>query len=202
MAEGESVVVHAAAGGVGSLAVQLAKRYGAGRVIATASTEEKRALAIELGADVAVDPNEEDLKAALREANGGAKVDIVLEMAGGRVFDQSLRALAPFGRLVTYGQASRESNQVSSGALMARSQAVIGFWLVHCFSRPQEMIAEPLAGAVRARRVRRAARDRGRGVRAVGGPPRARGHAGAADERQAVARSVAVARGERQRLAG
>ncbi len=119
MAEGESVVVHAAAGGVGSLAVQLAKRYGAGRVIATASTEEKRALALELGADVAVDANEEDLKGALREANGGAKVDIVLEMAGGHVFDQSLRALAPFGRLVTYGQASRESNQVSSGALMA-----------------------------------------------------------------------------------
>ena len=104
MAEGESVVVHAAAGGVGSLAVQLAKRYGAGRVIATASTEEKRALALELGADVAVEPNAEDLKSALREANGGAKVDIVLEMAGGRVFDQSLRALAPFGRLVTYGQ--------------------------------------------------------------------------------------------------
>ncbi len=81
---------------------------------------------------------------ALLDANGGAKVDIVLEMTGGRVFDQSLRALAPFGRLVTYGQASRESNEISSGALMARSQAVIGFWLVHCFSRPQEMIAEPL----------------------------------------------------------
>jgi NADPH:quinone reductase len=143
MAEGESVVVHAAAGGVGSLAVQLAKRYGAGRVIATASTEEKRALALELGADAAVDPNEEDLNAALREANGGAKVDIVLEMAGGRVFDQSLRALAPFGRLVTYGQASREGNEVASGGLMARSQAVVGFWLVHCFGRPG-MVAEPL----------------------------------------------------------
>src|SRR5215207_193831 len=143
LAEGESVVVHAAAGGVGSLAVQLAKRYGAGRVIATASTEQKRALALELGADVAVDPNEEDLKGALREANGGAKVDVVLEMAGGRVFDQSLRALAPFGRLVTYGIASREPNQVSNGALMARSQAVIGFWLMHCFGRPG-MVAEPL----------------------------------------------------------
>ena len=82
-------------------------------MIATASTEEKRALALELGADAAVDPNAEDLNAALREANGGDKVDIVLEMAGGRVFDQSLRALAPFGRLVTYGLASREPNQVS-----------------------------------------------------------------------------------------
>jgi len=143
LAEGESVVVHAAAGGVGSLAVQLAKRFGAGRVIATASTEDKRALALELGADAAVDPNEEDLNAALREANGGAKVDIVLEMAGGRVFDQSLRALAPLGRLVTYGMASREPNQISSGSLMGRSQAVIGFWLMHCFGRPG-MIAEPL----------------------------------------------------------
>jgi NADPH2:quinone reductase len=143
LAEGESVVVHAAAGGVGSLAVQLAKRYGAGRVIATASSEDKRALALELGADAAVDPGEEELAAALREANGGAKVDIVLEMAGGRVFDQSLRALAPFGRLVTYGLASGEPNQVVNGGLMRRSQAVIGFWLMHCFGRPG-MIAEPL----------------------------------------------------------
>jgi NADPH2:quinone reductase len=143
LAEGESVVVHAAAGGVGSLAVQLAKRYGAGRVIATASSEEKRGLALELGADAAVDPNAEDLNAALREANGGAKVDVVLEMAGGRMFDQSLKALAPFGRLVTYGLASREPNEVSNGALMARSQAVVGFWLMHCFGRPG-MVAEPL----------------------------------------------------------
>jgi NADPH2:quinone reductase len=113
-------------------------------VIATASSADKRALALELGADAAVDPNAEDLNAALREANGGNKVDIVLEMAGGRVFDQSMRALAPFGRLVTYGLASREPNQVSNGGLMRRSQAVVGFWLMHCFARPQEMIAEPL----------------------------------------------------------
>jgi NADPH2:quinone reductase len=143
LAEGESVVVHAAAGGVGSLAVQLAKRFGAGRVIATASSEDKRALARELGADAAVDAREPELAAALREANDGAKVDVVLEMAGGHVFDQSLRALAPFGRLVVYGMASREGNEVTSGALMARSQAVVGFWLTHCFGRAG-MVAEPL----------------------------------------------------------
>ena len=141
---GEAVVVHAAAGGVGSLAVQLAKPLGAGRVIATASSEEKRRLALELGADAAVDPNAPDLGRALREANGGEKVDVVLEMAGGRVFDESLKALAPFGRLVTYGIASREPNQVSSGALMRRSQAVIGFWLMHCLGR-EEMTREPLS---------------------------------------------------------
>ncbi len=141
---GETVVVHAAAGGVGSLAVQLAKPFGAGRVIATASTEDKRRLALELGADAAVDPNADDLNGALREANGGAKVDVVLEMAGGRVFDESLKALAPFGRLVTYGLASREPNQLSNASLMQRSQAVVGFWLMHCLGRP-DMMTEPVA---------------------------------------------------------
>ena len=143
LAKGESVVVHAAAGGVGTILVQLAKLYGAGRVIATASTEDKRALALELGADAAVDPSAEDLNGALREANGGEKVDIVLEMAGGRIFDESMKALAPFGRLVTYGMASREPNQVSNGGLMRRSQAVIGFWLMHCLPH-REMVEPPL----------------------------------------------------------
>jgi NADPH2:quinone reductase len=143
LAEGETVVVHAAAGGVGSLAVQLAKTMGAGRVIATASTESKRALALELGADAAVDVNAEDLAGELRAANGGRRVDVVLEMAGGRVFDASLEALAPFGRLVTYGMASRESNQVASGLLMRRSAAVIGFWLMHTL-RDRAMVEKPL----------------------------------------------------------
>ena len=143
LAEGESVVVHAAAGGVGSLAVQLARPMGAGRVIATASSAEKRDLALELGADAAVDVGAEELAERLIEANDGQRVDVVLEMAGGRVFDESLKALAPFGRLVTYGIASREQNEVRSGALMRRSHAVVGFWLMHCLGRP-EMVAEPL----------------------------------------------------------
>lgn len=145
LAEGESVVVHSAAGGVGSLAVQLAKPLGAGRVIATASSPEKRELALELGADAAVDSRAEDLGSALEEANEGKKVDVVLEMAGGRVFDQSLGALAPFGRLVTYGLASREPSTISNGTLLKRSQAVVGFWLMHCLERPQEMVVGPLA---------------------------------------------------------
>jgi NADPH2:quinone reductase len=140
---GESVVVHAAAGGVGSLAVQLGGAMGAGRVIATASTEEKRALALELGADVAIDASPKGMKERLEEANGG-KVDVVFEMAGGEVFEASLAALAPFGRLVTYGIASRQPNEISSGALMRRSRAVVGFWLMHCIGRP-EMVDEALA---------------------------------------------------------
>ena len=143
VAEGESVVVHAAAGGVGSLAVQLGKPMGAGRVIATASTDEKRALALELGADVAIDASPEGMKERLQEANDGAKIDAVFEMAGGEVCEASLAALAPFGRLVTYGIASRQPNQISSGALMRRSRAVVGFWLMNCIGRP-EMVDEAL----------------------------------------------------------
>jgi NADPH2:quinone reductase len=144
VAPGETVVVHAAAGGVGSLAVQLGKPLGAGRVIATASTPDKRALALELGADAAVDGAPEGLKERLLEANLGAPVDVVFEMAGGAVFEQSLEALAPFGRLVTYGISSGENNTVRSGDLMRRSRAVVGFWMAHCIGRPA-MIDEALA---------------------------------------------------------
>src|SRR3954454_17513818 len=112
MQPGESVVVIAGAGGVGSLAVQLAKHWGAGRVIATASSPEKRALTEELGADASVDPaladdDPETSAAALREPNGWHRVDIVLAMTGGHVFDGSQSALAPFGGLVAYGMAGR-----------------------------------------------------------------------------------------------
>ncbi|WP_086819358.1 zinc-binding dehydrogenase [Allokutzneria sp. NRRL B-24872] len=145
MIEGETVVVHAAAGGVGSLAVQLAKQWGAGRVIATASTEEKRAKALELGADVAVDGAPEGLKERLIEANGGKRVDIVLEMVGGPTFDASLAALGRFGRVITYGAASREAaTPVVPAALMRGSKSVVGFWLADCFGVPG-MIGEPLA---------------------------------------------------------
>jgi NADPH2:quinone reductase len=144
LAAGESVVVIAAAGGVGSLAVQLGRQFGAGRVIAVASTEEKRALTLELGADAAIDAAPEGLTERIVAANDGRQVDAVFEMAGGAVFDACLDALAPFGRLVAYGIASREQNDVRSGALMRKSRSVVGFWLMHCFGR-RELVEEPLA---------------------------------------------------------
>ena len=140
---GETVVVHAAAGGVGSLAVQLARRAGA-HVIATASTEEKRQLARELGAHAAVDPDPGGLAARLIEANGDRRVDVVLEMVGGDVFRQSLGALGTFGRLVIYGQASHEPSQLEAARLQSRCRSVVGFWLMDCIGR-DELMAEPLA---------------------------------------------------------
>ncbi|HEY8640356.1 MAG TPA: zinc-binding dehydrogenase [Solirubrobacterales bacterium] len=147
---GESVVVEAAAGGTGSLAVQLAKRAGAGRVIALASSEEKRALTLELGADAAVDSRADDLGEQILAANDGEMVDVVLEMSGGEAFEATLGVLAPFGRLVAFGIASREENEVRTGTLMRSGRAVIGFWLVHLFSRPDVLrrgIEELFGGA-------------------------------------------------------
>ena len=140
---GESVVVIAAAGGVGSLAVQVGRAMGAGRVIATASSAEKRELALRLGADAAVDVTARDLAERLVEANGGDPVDIVLETAGGRVFDAGMQALAPFGRMVAYGISSREQNAVRTGRLLRRSQSVVGFWLFEALKHA-EMVDGPL----------------------------------------------------------
>jgi len=141
---GESVVVVSGAGGVGSLAVGLGRGMGAGRVIATASTPEKRELVRSLGADVAVDTASPTLRDDLLEANGGEPVDVVFEMAGGGVFDACFDALAPLGRLVAYGISSREQNQVRTGKLLKTSRAVVGFWLFHVTHRP-ELVAPALA---------------------------------------------------------
>ncbi|ATA59356.1 alcohol dehydrogenase [Geobacillus stearothermophilus] len=127
--EGETVLVHAAAGGVGTLAVQLAKRFGAKTVIATASTEEKRALAARLGADVTIDYTKDGWAAEVMEATDGRGVDVALEMAGGDVFHQTLDCLAPFGRLVVYGAASGEMTRLNPVRLMAKNWSVIGFFL-------------------------------------------------------------------------
>ena len=138
---GESVVIHAGAGGVGSVAIQLAKLWGA-FVIAVTSSDEKKKLCMELGADVVVDAGEADLAQALIKANNGKGVDLILEMVGGTTFDQSLDALAAFGRIVTYGMASRKPpKSLQPGALMPKSQSVIGFWLVNALA-DKELMAE------------------------------------------------------------
>ena len=136
---GESVVVHAGAGGVGSIAIQLAKLWGA-YVIAVTSSDEKKKLCKELGADAVVDAGEVDLKNALLAANNNKPVDIVLEMVGGTTFDQSLEALAPFGRLIFYGMASRQApKNLAPGVLMPKSQTVSGFWLVNALAKRELM---------------------------------------------------------------
>ena len=126
---GETVAVMAAAGGLGSLAVQLARLHGASRVIAVASSKEKRDLTLKLGADAAVDSNPESLARDIRSANGGEGVDILLESVGGAVTDAAFGALRHGGRMVCFGQASGASNTVSIDLLMDNSIGVIGYWV-------------------------------------------------------------------------
>jgi NADPH2:quinone reductase len=140
---GESVVIEAAAGGTGSLAVQIAKRAGA-KVIALASSQDKHDFVRGLGADACVDSRAEHLGDAIREANDGERVDAVLHMSGGDAFDAELGVLAPLGRMVVFGIASREQRDVSTAALLRGSKAVIGFWLAHLLAR-RDLLA-PMIG--------------------------------------------------------
>jgi NADPH2:quinone reductase len=100
--------VQAAAGGVGTLAVQLAKLAGAGTVVGTAGSAEKRELDLSLGADLAVDYGRDGWPEEVVEATGGRGVDAVLESVGGEVGARAHECLAPLGRLVTFGAASGE----------------------------------------------------------------------------------------------
>ncbi|HET7652176.1 MAG TPA: NADPH:quinone oxidoreductase family protein [Acidimicrobiales bacterium] len=105
---GESVLVHAGAGGAGSAAVQLAKARGA-TVFATAGSEEKVALCTRLGADVAVDYEHGDFVAAVLDATGGRGVDVVFDNVGEAVFEGSLKCTAYNGRYLMMGFASNKT---------------------------------------------------------------------------------------------
>jgi NADPH:quinone reductase len=136
---GESVLVHAAAGGVGTLAIQLAKLMGAGTVIGTASNADKLDLIRRLGADVAINYTEQDWVDQVKNATGSKGADIILEMVGGTIAEQSLQCLAPYGRMVVYGAASSQITQFSGIQLMYKNQAIIGYWLSSQLSRPERI---------------------------------------------------------------
>lgn len=133
---GESVLVHAAAGGVGIIAVQLAKLFGAGQVIATASSEEKLQIAGELGADTLINYTQEGWEEEVLAATNKKGVDVALEMAGGDVFHKTVSALAAFGRLVIYGVASGQPATFLPSSLMRKNQSVIGFFLPQIMKHP------------------------------------------------------------------
>jgi len=127
---GETVLIHAAAGGVGTAAVQIAKLLGL-QVIATASSEEKRRRVVELGADEAFGYDEFD-----QNLNSIRRPTLILESIGGDVFRRSLAILPSLGRLVAYGAASRQVQPIDTLKLMFRSQCVVGLHLNAIFERP------------------------------------------------------------------
>lgn len=154
VAPGDRVLVHAGAGGVGSLAIQLAKALGASMVVATASSPAKRASCVQLGADVALDAGAPDFVERLKDATERKGVDVILEMIGGTEhYRRNLACLTPFGRIVVYGSASGDMKGVVEPiALMARNVTVAGYYLTPMLRR-RELCAPALEDL--ARRVAR-----------------------------------------------
>lgn len=133
---GEVVLVHAAAGGVGGLAVQLARHLSAGMVIGLASQLQKREHLLALGADIVLDSGDPNWARDVAANPDIAAVDVVLDSVGGDGFDQSLHLLAPFGRIVCYGLASGTVPSVNPVSLMKQSWTVSGFHLDTIVSDP------------------------------------------------------------------
>lgn len=125
--EGETVLVHAAAGGVGTLAIQLAHLLEAGMVIGTARKPEELELVRQLGADVAIDISAPDWVEQVRAATGGRGVDVVLESVGGSVGQQSLASLAPFGRMIVFGSLSGQMTPFAAQQLIRLCHTVMGY---------------------------------------------------------------------------
>lgn len=129
---GKAVLVSAAAGGVGTLLVQLAKRAGARTVIAAASTAQKLDFARSLGADAGVDYTRSDWVELARAASGGDGPDIIYESVGGGVTKACLHALAPLGELVIYGALNIQGFQFGVPELIGvifKNQSLTGFAL-------------------------------------------------------------------------
>ena len=145
LAAGETVLIHAGAGGVGSLAIQLARRWGAGHIVSTGSTSDKRARILQLGADEAVDSSSPDLEAALKAAAGNRRYDLVLDGVAGTAFTASLKLLNRRGRIVVYGAAGGDlSARVDPVALIGGSRTVAGFWLVDNVDKVPAAVGELL----------------------------------------------------------
>jgi len=127
---GQTILVHAAAGGVGTLLVQLAKLKGL-KVIGTASSDQKLQLVADLGADFAINYSEPDWTDEVLKATDGRGVDWLIEMVGGAIVGKNLKVLAKHGTMWIYGSASNEDFKVSVLSLMAKNHTIRGYWLMN-----------------------------------------------------------------------
>jgi NADPH2:quinone reductase len=124
---GEVLVVHGAAGGVGLTAVEVGKALGA-TVIATAGGPDKVQVALDHGADYGIDYKSEDIRARVKELTKGRGADVIYDPVGGAVFDASLRAIAPDGRILVIGFASGTVPQIPANILLVKNVTVIGYY--------------------------------------------------------------------------
>jgi putative PIG3 family NAD(P)H quinone oxidoreductase len=123
LAAGETLLVHGGSSGIGTMAIQLGKAFGA-RVACTAGSAEKLARCRELGADIAINYREEDFVAALHDATGGAGADVILDIMGASYLARNLAALATDGRLVIIGRQGGSRAEIDLGVLQGKRASV------------------------------------------------------------------------------
>jgi NADPH:quinone reductase len=124
---GETVLIHAAAGGIGTTAIQLAKILGAGCVIGTVGSSNKAAAALKAGADHIICLDHEDFAAKVNQLTGGEGANVILDSIAGAISERSLECLAPYGRLVHFGNSSGEIGLFKTLDLHASCRSVLGF---------------------------------------------------------------------------
>lgn len=127
--KGENILIHSASGGVGTTAIQIAKALGAKNIIGTVGNEEKIPTALNAGADHTICYANGEFAEKVNELTNGKGVDIILDSVGGDITAQSLKCLAPMGRLVIFGNSSGRYGQVKTNDLHASCRSVLGFSL-------------------------------------------------------------------------
>jgi NADPH:quinone reductase len=145
--KGKSVLINAAAGGVGSLLVQLAKMGGA-TVFAASSSDQKLEVAKANGADVLINYSKPNWGVELKNQNGGKGVDLAFEMVGGDVYDETVKSLAPGGQLIIYGCASRIQGTVHPEYFVDENLSQIGFNLAHFITHKTAVWQEALGAVI------------------------------------------------------
>jgi putative PIG3 family NAD(P)H quinone oxidoreductase len=123
LARGETLLVHGGSSGIGTMAIQLGKAFGA-RVACTAGSARKLARCRELGADVTINYRDEDFVAALRDATGGAGADVILDIMGASYLERNVAALATGGRLVIIGRQGGSKAEINLGVLQGKRASV------------------------------------------------------------------------------
>ena len=142
MKSGESVLIHVAAGGIGTTAIQMAKLLGAKQIIGTVGSDEKKSVAMNVGADLVINYNKESFSKVVNEATNGKGVDVILDSVGGDNFNESLECLAMYGRLVNFNSSSGSGGTVNTKQLHASCRAVLGYSLGTTLRNRPDMVQD------------------------------------------------------------
>lgn len=137
---GETVLIHAASGGIGTTAIQIAKILGAGKVIGTVGNDAKKETAKQAGADFVVNNKEQDFIEQIQEFTNGYGVDVILDSVAGEIGEQSMKILALYGRFVNFGMASGQPVTFKSIDLHSSCRSVLGFSIITTFKNRPEIL--------------------------------------------------------------